>query len=661
MRLYLILFCFAFFCVNSNKANEVILYLAQLESQQSNSDLEQSLQALNHVFHAKYPQYPVIIVYEEENIFFLNSNLRDRFSTALKATVVSCDHIFHAFTKRMCFFALKNFRHVPWPFSLYQDVYKVSNPYYSRIGYRNMCRFWIKTLFEQSFMQNVSVYFRMDTDTFLEKMPGNPFEYMHSKGLAYLGSVMYKDSPNEVDGLWETFLRYSVTSGIHPGGLAPLSNSHADTLSFEQIQSMPASAALEVLKKRGYNRNFFYNNWEVSRVDLWQSEAYQKLAEEIDLAGGVFMRRWGDAPVRTLALFLLREYIVENTHVSNSAVFTQYQGLNYFHKSKHATSPQLDPIRPKPVYVYDRAVCTGLGDRVGALMTLATLASIHDIQIVFRWCGDPSEIFPRMHKHMPGWHGFNYSFREFQHRFWPGQLHVKLITPHLLSIHKQSPNKVIWEGLSDTPAEAGIDHVYTTAWKAVIVPGGMEINYESYKKAYKRIAKQVLQHTLMHNSEKIASGLKPKYIALHMRGPDDNTYNSFVGCHDNFELYCTKRVLKRILKTYPSVKIVVLTNNVTWTNALLNHPRIQIMENSSAYDDFALLLGSSAIVQHANYGWSSFSSNPSMIAGVPLITTFKQHLQHHRLGWFQKYGGIPEEFYDCSQTNQFIDKLKEVL
>lgn len=309
-------------------------------------------------------------------------------------------------------------------------------------------------------------------------------------------------------------------------------------------------------------------------------------------------------------------------------------------------------------YVYDRAVCTGLGDRVGAMMTLATLARMRYVDIVFRWCGDPSEIFPSQHRYMPKWHGFDYNLTEFKERFLPSSFLITIVTPELSKLHKQSPQKIIWEGLS-VPAEAGLDHVYTTSWKAVQIPDRPVLEKENFKQTYRWVTRSVVLHALSRNQHVISQ--HQPYIAVHMRGPDDNTYDNFVDCHDTPTHYCTGKVLRRVIKRFPTVKILVMSNNVSWTQGLLQSDRLEILANSSAYDDFALLLGASAIVQHANYGWSSYSSNPAMMTGAPLITTYKRHLQHHRFDWMSNYGGIPDEFHDCTQIKPFLAKVDSVL
>jgi hypothetical protein len=308
-------------------------------------------------------------------------------------------------------------------------------------------------------------------------------------------------------------------------------------------------------------------------------------------------------------------------------------------------------------YVYDRAECTGLGDRVGILMTLATLANLHDVQIAFEWCQDPSQVFPRLHKHIPQWKGYDYDMPEFIGRFWPHHDKLTIIADNFTSHQRESSYKVVWKNLA-VPAEAGLHHVYTTAWKATQIPDKPVLDAENYKGHYRLVALAVQKHALAHNHRDL--GLTElDYIVLHMRGPDNNTYQAFEGAHDPLsEMYCTRKVLKRLLKGVPQAHFRVVTNNAYWLDKHLQHPRLLVVVNATAYDDFALLLGAKAIIQHATYGWSAFSSVPAMIGQIPLITTLKRHMQHHRLGWFENYGGIPDEFHDCGQIPDFVQKVK---
>jgi hypothetical protein len=53
-----------------------------------------------------------------------------------------------------------------------------------------------------------------------------------------------------------------------------------------------------------YNLEIYYNNFEVSRVDIWNSTEYQEIFDAVK--DGIFTKRWGDAPIKTLALQILR-------------------------------------------------------------------------------------------------------------------------------------------------------------------------------------------------------------------------------------------------------------------------------------------------------------------------------------------------------------------
>lgn len=49
----------------------------------------------------------------------------------------------------------------------------------------------------------------------------------------------------------------------------------------------------------------FVADFEIVDVSFFRSEAYQSLFRALDLAGGFFYQRWGDAPVHSIAASLL--------------------------------------------------------------------------------------------------------------------------------------------------------------------------------------------------------------------------------------------------------------------------------------------------------------------------------------------------------------------
>ena len=335
----IILFSMPLFC----SSHSIILYLANIASESSNAELHQSLSALYSVPLSNHPHYPVLVAYDRKDRGYLTPDLRQTLAERINATqrqITDFDFFSLRGTTTICFVSIRGFRHIPWPFSMYTDIYQEKDPYYSRLGYSHMCRYWALTVFSQPFMRNVTSYLRLDTDTDLVAMPANPFELLAAEpGLAYLASVAYKEGTKQAEGLWETLLRFAFDADIHPWGLAPLSNRHADDAHSDMdLKRMPLLEAVDVLYRRGYNRDYFYNNWEVSRVDIWTSPIYQRLAKHIDAAGGIIARRWGDAPIRTLSLFLLRDaFAAMLNSSSDQPPFRQYRGLRVYHKAYHTT------------------------------------------------------------------------------------------------------------------------------------------------------------------------------------------------------------------------------------------------------------------------------------------------------------------------------------
>ena len=57
-------------------------------------------------------------------------------------------------------------------------------------------------------------------------------------------------------------------------------------------------------------------------------------------------------------------------------------------------------------FLFDRAICTGLGDRVGTMLSLAALARHHSTTVAYLWCSDPSVVYPRVSQWIPRWTGW---------------------------------------------------------------------------------------------------------------------------------------------------------------------------------------------------------------------------------------------------------------
>jgi len=313
-------------------------------------------------------------------------------------------------------------------------------------------------------------------------------------------------------------------------------------------------------------------------------------------------------------------------------------------------------------FFYDRTVCTGLGDRIGALMTLATLSRLYHKTIYFKWCEDPSAIFASQRRYMPRWYGYDYNLTEFNERFWGFRGVVLLNKSEADSFKTLNPHvKHVDYFHGEVSANEGLDHIYTTSFRTTKL-FQHQADGPMFIQSYRWVASKLLLYTVLKNQDIIMKNGRGKYIVLHMRGFDDNAYTPFETCHDEPRLYCTGQVIKKMVRHFRKLNmqlptVYAISNNVSWAMPLVKHSKIHFVTNTSEYDDFALLLGATAIIQHANRGWSSYSNNPAMMSRTPLLTTFKETNQNHRYAFFKEHGPLPVEFYGCSNVDLFLDEL----
>ena len=143
-----------------------------------------------------------------------------------------------------------------------------------------MCRFQSKLIYEQPIMQNLEYYWRLDDDSvLLRTIEYDVFDFMKSNGFLYGYNWHRKDDKYCVEGLWNATARY-------------IAKTRLNTTYFD----------------RWTNREMFYNNFEISAMSIWLSDDYKRYIDFIDREGGIFYVRWGDAPIKGLALSLFTEW-----------------------------------------------------------------------------------------------------------------------------------------------------------------------------------------------------------------------------------------------------------------------------------------------------------------------------------------------------------------
>jgi hypothetical protein len=147
-------------------------------------------------------------------------------------------------------------------------------------GYQHMCRFFWMSLFDLPELANVRFYMRLDLDSCLGPTGGSPFRFLGNDTVYVRGDTGY-DSADVTRGLRAVTLEYVRYFGIFP----------KDEGRWE-------------MAFRGKDVAIYGTNFEVMDLLFWRRPEVQQFVMFIDLSWGIFLSRWGDAPLRYLALTL---------------------------------------------------------------------------------------------------------------------------------------------------------------------------------------------------------------------------------------------------------------------------------------------------------------------------------------------------------------------
>ena len=136
------------------------------------------------------------------------------------------------------------------------------------IGYRHMCWFFSGGMYEQVIMGNYKYYLRLDTDSYiLTPLKYDLFEFMENGKFkyGYIEEAIQIDNPAVVEGLFE--YTGATISGLEEGKM-------------------------------------YYTNFEVGEVDFFAKGFYHMFFKRICAHGGIYTKRWGDAPIKYIGVNL---------------------------------------------------------------------------------------------------------------------------------------------------------------------------------------------------------------------------------------------------------------------------------------------------------------------------------------------------------------------
>lgn len=159
--------------------------------------------------------------------------------------------------------------------------------YGSSESYRHMCRFNSGFFFRLPIMQNYKYYWRVEPDIeYRCDILYDPFEFMRENRKVYGFNLAPLELHTTVETLWETVRNYTIE---HPLNVARDNNMMF--LTDDDGES--------------FNMCHFWSNFEIGDLDFFRSPQYTHFFEYLDLKGGIYYERWGDAPIHTMAVSLL--------------------------------------------------------------------------------------------------------------------------------------------------------------------------------------------------------------------------------------------------------------------------------------------------------------------------------------------------------------------
>ncbi|KAG2218976.1 hypothetical protein INT45_008400 [Circinella minor] len=173
-------------------------------------------------------------------------------------------------------------------------------PYGSSESYRHMCRFqsgffWRHPLFLEL---NWEYYWRVEPSVrYYCDLDYDPFLYMKENNKKYAFTISFVENSGTVPSLWHT-VRNFVTATMK-----------SKQNYFDRPLKDTIYRFITDYVAKDYTQCHFWTNFEIARSDLWRSDAYQSFFTYLDMTGGFFYERWGDAPIHSLfaAMYLHKD------------------------------------------------------------------------------------------------------------------------------------------------------------------------------------------------------------------------------------------------------------------------------------------------------------------------------------------------------------------
>lgn len=211
--------------------------------------LQDSLECLKKNFTDQFP-YPVVFGHEnlsEQTKQFIRQHAPEK-------------HYFYNITFQMPKYSKDILDQIPEKFKGHWD----ENAFFS-LGYRHMCRLFAGEIYQHEFFSNVKYLLRIDCDSyFTDKIPYDIFLKMSKTNSVYGTVGEESDLDYVVDGLQDACKQFFKEDYKH--GLT-------------------------------HNR-MFQTHFDLVDVQWIKNSNYMKFFDFIDKTGNIYIKRWGDAPIK---------------------------------------------------------------------------------------------------------------------------------------------------------------------------------------------------------------------------------------------------------------------------------------------------------------------------------------------------------------------------
>ncbi|RLV95515.1 putative mannosyltransferase MNT3 [Spathaspora sp. JA1] len=193
-------------------------------------------------------------------------------------------------------------------------------PYGDSESYRHMCRFYSGFFYLHPLVKQYQYYWRIEPEIKLYcDINYDLFKYMRENNKKYAFALSLFEYADTIPTLWNNVIDY---------------------IRSENIDTMPELLPLLLNKHNWYNLCHFWSNFEIANLDMFDDN-YRKLFEFLDLKGGFYYERWGDAPIHSIAIAL---YLRKNeVHWFND--------LGYYH-APYSQCPQ-----DHKIFIENKCVC----------------------------------------------------------------------------------------------------------------------------------------------------------------------------------------------------------------------------------------------------------------------------------------------------------------